>query len=324
VGLKEYVIRRLITAIPTLLAISLITFAIVHLAPGDPLQFFLALNPNTPPWMVEFLKMKYGLNRPLWEQYTKWLWMLLTGDLGYSYVSGEPVSFMISVRVWNTLKLTLTSEAIALSIAIPLGVISAVKSNSVVDHGSRVLALMGVSMPVFWLSLLLIYVFSLWLGIFPTFGAATVGKEYSSIFEQWADELWHLALPALALGLVRTAFLTRLVRGSVIGELQSDYVLTARMKGLSEKVVIYKHVLRNALLPVVTVVGLSMGFMLSGAVLTETVFAWPGMGRLAWWATLTRDYPVLMAITVIVASLVVVFNLVTDVIYALIDPRIKY
>ena len=323
-GLKEYIIRRLITAIPTLLAISLITFAIVHLAPGDPLQFFLALNPNTPPWMIEFLKKKYGLDRPLWEQYAKWLWMLLAGDLGYSYVSGEPVSYMIGVRVWNTLKLTLAAELIALAIAVPLGVLSAVKSNSPLDHASRVFSLMGVSIPVFWLGLMIIYVFSLWLNLFPTFGAATIGKTYSSVFEQWVDELWHLALPALTLGLVRTAFVTRLVRASVIGELQSEYVLTARMKGLSERIVIYKHVLRNALLPVVTVVGLSMGFMLSGAVLTETIFAWPGMGRLAWWATLTRDYPVLMAITIITASLVVLFNLVTDVVYALIDPRIRY
>ena len=323
-GLKEYIVRRLITAIPTLLAISVITFTIVHLAPGDPLQFFLALNPDTPPWMIEFLKKKYGLDRPLYEQYLKWLWMLLSGDLGYSYISGEPVRFMIGVRVWNTLKLTLTSEAIALAIAIPLGVISAVRSNSPVDHGSRVFALLGVSMPVFWLGIMMIYVFSLWLGLFPTFGAETIGKVYSSVFEKWADELWHLALPALTLGLVRTAFLTRLVRSSVIGELQMDYVMTARMKGLKEKVVIYKHVLRNALLPVITVVGLSMGFMLGGAVITETVFAWPGMGRLAWWATLTRDYPVLMAITVIISSMVVMFNLVTDVVYALIDPRIKY
>jgi len=324
VGLKEYVVRRLITAIPTLLAISVITFAIVHLAPGDPLQFFLALNPDTPPWMIEFLKRKYGLDRPLHEQYIKWLLMLLSGDLGYSYISGEPVSYMIGVRVWNTIKLTLTAELIALSISIPLGVISAVKSNSAVDHASRVFALMGVSMPVFWLGIMFIYVFSLWLGLFPTFGAATTGKVYSNIFEQWADELWHLALPALTLGLVRTAFLTRLVRSSVIGELQMDYVMTARMKGLKERVVIYKHVLRNALLPVVTVVGLSMGFMLGGAVITETVFAWPGMGRLAWWATLTRDYPVLMAITVIISTMVVLFNLVTDIVYALIDPRIKY
>ena len=323
-GLMAYIVRRLIIAVPTLLAISLITFTIVHLAPGGPLQFFLGLNPNIPPYVIEFLKKKYGLDKPIWEQYVIWLSMLLRGDLGYSYISGQPVSHVIGVRIWNTVKLTLTSELIALAIAIPLGVVSAVRSNTLVDHFSRVAALFGVSMPVFWLGLILIYAFSLHLGVFPTFGAATVGKEYGSVLEQWADELWHLTLPALTLGLVRTAFLTRLVRSSVLGELAMDYVLTARMKGLKERIVIYKHVLRNALLPVVTVVGLSFGFMLSGAVLTETVFAWPGMGRLIVWSTFTRDYPVIMAITMLVSVMVVIFNLVTDVAYALIDPRIRY
>jgi len=231
---------------------------------------------------------------------------------------------MIGVRVWNTIKLTLTAELIALSIAIPLGVISAVRHNSVLDHACRVFALMGFSMPIFWLGLMMIYVFSLWLGIFPTCGAETVGAEYANFLERLADEIRHLILPAFTLGIVRAAFLTRLVRSSVLGELQMDYVLTARMKGLSERIVIYRHVFRNAMLPVVTVIGLSLGFMLSGAVLTETVFAWPGMGRLAWWATLTRDYPVIMAITMIVSTMVVIFNLITDVVYALIDPRIRY
>ncbi len=323
-SLRTYIVRRLIIAIPTLLAISIITFSIIHMAPGGPLQFYLGLNPRTPPWMIEMLKKKYGLDKPIYEQYLRWLFMLIKGDLGYSYISGEPVSYSIGVRVWNTIKLTLASEVIALSIAIPLGVISAVKNNTLVDHVSRVFALLGVSMPIFWLGIMMIYFFSLYLGIFPTFGAATPGKVYSSIFEQWADELWHLVLPALTLGLVRTAFLTRLVRSSVLGELQMDYVLTARMKGLKERVVIYKHVLRNALLPVVTVVGLSLGFMLSGAVITETVFAWPGMGRLAVWSTFNRDYPMIMAITMIVSTMVVIFNFITDIVYALIDPRIRY
>lgn len=323
-GLRTYILRRLLISIPTLLAISIITFTIIHMAPGGPLQFYLGLNPRTPPWMIEMLKKKFGLDKPIHEQYLIWLGMLLRGDLGFSYISGVPVSYSIGIRVWNTVKLTLTSELIALAIAIPFGVISAVRSNTIVDHASRIFSLLGISMPIFWLGIMMIYLFSLHLNLFPTFGAATPGKVYLSILDQWIDELWHLTLPALTLGLVRTAFLTRLVRSSVLGELQMDYVLTARMKGVKERVVIYKHVLRNALLPVVTVVGLSLGFMLSGAVLTETVFAWPGMGRLAVWSTFNRDYPTIMAITMIVSTMVVTFNLVTDVVYALIDPRIRY
>ncbi|MCD6262800.1 ABC transporter permease [Candidatus Bathyarchaeota archaeon] len=326
--LRTYVIRRILIAIPTLIAISAITFTIIHLAPGGPFQVFLAMNPRTPGWQIELLRKRYGLDKPILVQYIIWLKMLFSGNLGFSFISGQPVKMMIGSRVINTLKLMITSEIIALITAIPLGVISAVKKNSIIDNFCRVTAFLGVSMPTFWFGLLLIYLFGLGVGpfpkLFPIFGASTIGKTFNSVWEKWADQLWHLALPALTLGLVRMAFITRLTRSSVLDVLNKDFVLTARMKGLKERVVIYKHVLRNALLPVVTTVGLSLGFLLSGAVLTETIFAWPGMGRLSVWCTFTRDYPVIMGITMVVALMVVIFNLITDISYAILDPRIRY
>jgi len=323
-ALKDYVVRRTFIAVPTLFAISVIVFTIIHAAPGDPFQFFLGFNPRVSMETIEFLREKYHLNDPIWVQYISWLKMLLSGDMGYSFITHRAVSDAIMIRVPNTVKLVLTAELIAILLAIPLGTISAVKEGGIVDNISRVISLLGVSMPSFWLGILLILLFAVRLNLLPTCGSHTTGMVYSSTWESIKDQIYHLILPAMTLGYLRTAYLTRLLRSSLLEVLSKDYIMTARMKGLKERVVIYKHALRNALLPFVTAIGLAFGFLLSGAVLIETVFAWPGMGRLIVDATFTRDYPVIMGTTMMTAVMVVVANLITDIVYAFLDPRITY
>jgi len=225
---------------------------------------------------------------------------------------------MIGDRVFNTLKLTFTSLLLSLVVAIPLGILSAVKRYTVLDNISRVFSLLGVSMPSFWFGLLLIYVFAVHLHWFPAIGTVDIGEE--SI----ANQLWHMVLPVLTLSIINMAFINRLMRSSMLDVLEQDYIRTARSVGLKERIVIYKYGLKNGLLPIITVVGLNIGFLLAGAVLVEVIFAWPGMGRLIVFSAFNRDYPVIMGITMIIAVTVVFSNLAADIAYALVDPRVRY
>ncbi len=313
--------------IPTLLAVSVLTFAIIHLVPGGPFQMFLGLNPSISPELVERLREEYGLNDPVYVQYFRWLKMMLRGDLGFSFISGRPVMVKIKSRIVNTVILMVTAQVLAVLLAIPLAVISAVRQGRPADNIIRVFSLLGMSMPIFWLGIMLIFAFSLGAGPFPAL-FPTSGVQYlpppPTFLGQIRGRFVHLVLPVIALAFTRVAYLTRLTRSSILDVLNEDFVMTARMKGLKERVVLYKHVLRNALLPTVTSIGLSVGFLLSGAVITESVFAWPGMGRLLVDAVFSRDYPVIMGITMIIATLVVLANLVTDLIYGFLDPRVRY
>jgi peptide/nickel transport system permease protein len=260
---------------------------------------------------------RLGLDRPLYVQYFDWLWKLLNGDFGYSYVRGIPVREYIVRRTMNTLPLTAVGLLLSIAIAIPTGIVAAVNLHKAKDMVATSFATLMWSLPWFWYELMLILLFSVYLGWFPTYGMAEPG---SSLFEQAR----HMFLPAFAYGTLGAGFLARITRSSMLEVLGQDYIVTARSKGLKERIVIYKHALGNAMLPIVTVMGLYFGMLIGGAAITETVFAWPGMGSLIVQAANERDYPVVMGLTVLISVFVTTCVLLTDIIYALLDPRIRY
>ncbi len=322
--LRTYIVRRLLVLIPTLFLITLIIFVLIRLAPGDPITILIASSRKQPsPEIIDALRKELGLDQPIPMQYLLWLGKLLRGDLGYSYVSYQPVTEMIGVRIGRTLELMLVAEIFSVGLAVVLGVICAVKHHSLTDAVFSLGALVGYSVPSFWIGLMALLVFSLGLGWLPSFGVQTKGVTFS-LFGLWFDHLKHLILPAAILIFGYIAYLFRLVRSSMLEVLRQDYIMTARAKGLKERVVIYKHALRNALLPVVTYEGYSIGFLLGGAAIVETVFSWPGLGKFAVDLALRRDYPPLMALSVVIAVMVLLGNLCADIAYAIVDPRIRY
>jgi peptide/nickel transport system permease protein len=266
------------------------------------------------------MRERLGLDRPLPVQFADWLWHAIRLDFGDSFMDGTPVRDKILDRLPATMLLTGTALVLSLVLAIPLGILSSLKRNSAVDYGLTVFAFLGVSIPGFWAAIVVIIIFGVELGWLPVQGMESVGRQVDS---RAIDILRHLILPAMVLGLEGTAALTRLVRSSVTDVLVEDYVRTARAKGLSERVVLMRHALKNALLPMVTLVGLRLPTLIGGAVVIETVFAWPGIGRLGWEAVLQRDYPVVMGLVVFTGVLTILGNLLADLAYAAIDPRIK-
>jgi peptide/nickel transport system permease protein len=321
--MKDYIVRRLITIVPAFFLISLIIFTLIHLAPGDPTAAMGGPHPLNPETR-ERIRIEYGLDQPIPIQYLIWLNRLLHGDLGYSYLNKAPIVEMIGLRIPLTLELGLLAEFLSIAIAVVLGVIAAVKHHSIYDASCSVVALAGYSMPEFWLALVLVLVFSVWLDWFPTSLPATYGLTFATPFHALLDNLKHFFLPVLTLVTVWTAYLFRLVRSAMLEVLTQDYVTTARSKGLKERVVIYKHALRNALLPVVTYVGNSIGFLFGGAAVIESLFALPGLGELMVKSSESRDYPALMGLSIAIAIMVLIANLCTDVAYAAVDPRIRY
>ncbi len=314
----SYIVRRIIFAFPVLIGISLVSFAIIKLAPGDPMGMFF--DPNINPNDLENFRLKYGLDDPFFQQYVKWLFNMLQGDFGYSITrTGTPVIELIMSRLPNTFLLMGVSFLLALLISIPLGVLSAKRPYSRLDYTVTSASFMGLATPSFWLGLMLIMVFSVQLDWFPTGGVATINEPFSI----W-DRIHHLILPAFVLATADMAGLTRYTRSSMLDVLKQDYMRTARSKGLSENQVMYKHGLRNGLLPIITIVGLTVPGLFGGAVIIENIFTWPGLGRLFVEASFERDYPVVMGITVIASILVVLGNLIADILYAIVDPRIEY
>jgi peptide/nickel transport system permease protein len=324
-GLRTYVIRRLILIIPTFFTVSLIVFMIIHLAPNDPVEAMQAGAPGRiSQEMAEKIRKELGLDQPIHIQYLMWVTKLLRGDLGYSYLTAEPVGSTLAGRIPRTIELMLTAQFISWAIAIVLGVVAAVKQYSLADVLSSVTALIGFSTPNFWIGLILLLIFSLRLGWLPASGVHTPGITFASPFHALIDHLKYLLLPTLVLVIGWTAYLFRIVRSSMLEVLKQDYITTARAKGLKERVVIYKHALRNALLPVISYLGLSVGFLLGGSAVIETLFAWPGLGQLMVERALMSDYNVLMGISIIVAIMVLIANLCADIAYAVVDPRIRY
>jgi peptide/nickel transport system permease protein len=321
--LRNYVIKRLLICIPTFLISSVIIFSLMHIAPGDPIEIMFRGTRPTNPQIIELIREKLGLDKPIYEQYFIWISNFLRGDLVYSYVNNQPVIEQINARLWLTIELVLLSQVLSLLIGIVLGVIAAVKKNSWVDNFLSLSSLFGYSMPSFWMAILFILIFAVKLNWFPVCGSQTLGLE----FDFWGalvDHLWHLTLPLLVLSLGSAAWYFRLVRSAMLDVLEMDYIKTARAKGLMERIVIYKHALRNAILPVVTSFGASLGFVLGGAVVVESIFAWPGLGEFAYKSTLARDYPSIIGINMMIVLCVLIANLITDVVIALIDPRIRY
>ncbi|MBS3810958.1 MAG: ABC transporter permease [Halanaerobiales bacterium] len=317
--MRSYILQRFLLMIPILIGVSLFTFFLSRMAPGDPLMHYT--DPDFTQEMREEMMEKMGLNKPIYVQYISWLREALKGNLGVSLrYRSETVVHLIREKISPTIALTLTSLILAVFIAIPIGIYSAVKQYSIGDYIFTLGSFLGISVPSFFLALGLIYIFSLKLRWFPMAGMQTIGSRGGGFI----DILRHLVLPVTALTLMRLAAFVRYSRGAMLEVISQDYIRTARSKGVTEKIVIFKHALRNAAIPIVTMVGMSIARLFSGALIVETVFSWPGLGKLSYEAVLQRDYPVLMGTTLLVALMVVVGNMVADITYSLIDPQIRY
>ncbi len=324
----KYIIRRLLQLIPVIIGISIVVFMIVHLAPGDPI--LMMLGEDATPEDYARLQRIYGFDRPVHEQYLRWAGNALQGDLGVSIRQGAPVGSLLLSRLPATIELAFISVLLAVILGVPLGVLAAIKRETPVDFFSMVVALLGVSMPGFWVALVLLTYVALNVGWIPMFGrGGSVFYGLTQLFTAFdASELWeglrYIMLPAISIGTAMMAIITRLTRSSLLEVMGKDYIRTARAKGLGERVVVFKHGLRNALLPVVTIVGIQFGAMLGGAVITETVFAWPGAGRLIVNAIQQRDFPIVQGGVLMMALIFTMVNLLVDLSYAVLNPRIRY
>jgi peptide/nickel transport system permease protein len=315
-----YILRRLLIAVPSLLGISVVLFTVLALAPGDPFGE-MALNPNVPPEVREALRVKFGLDDPVWQRYFRWLAAMLQGDWGFSFISRVDVDTLILQRVPVTLAVIGASQLLALCIALPVGIYSAVRPYSWFDRVASLFAFVGFSLPTFFTGILLILVFSIKLDWLPFVYRADIS---ATGWQWWWEHLRQSIMPVTVLGMFQGASWTRYVRSSMLDVVRLDHVTTARSKGLTERVVVMKHVVRNALIPVVTLVALTMPQVFGGAIVTEQIFRVPGIGSLLIDAILRNDTPVIMGVTFVFACLVILFNLIADLLYGWLDPRISY
>jgi peptide/nickel transport system permease protein len=315
--LQTYLIRRLVGAVPLLIFISMISFAIVHLAPGGPAAIYLGTNANAS--SVAQVNHALGLDRPIYVQYLKWAGAMLRGDFGHSFSDGAPVLHKVAQALPVTLCLTLSAFVLAWLVGIAIGVAEALHPFTRLDYALTVFSFLFISVPTFFLGMLLILAFTVDLGLLPSIGMTTQGAPFS-----FADLARHMVMPVISLALVEVAARARYVRAAVLETLSEDFVRTARAKGLPGLLVVYKHVLRNALMPLVTIFGLTLPGLFGGALFIEQIFALPGMGRLAVEAVFSRDYPTVMAVNMIAALLVVAGNLLADLMYGWVDPRVRY
>ena len=313
--MKTYVIRRLLALIPVALVVATVAFVLIHLSPGDPAA--IIAGPDAPAEDVAQIRRTLGLEQPLHMQLLRWYGRLVKGDLGQSIFLRKPVVDAILDRAEPTLLLTLCATFIAVLIGVPVGVLSARHHNTATDQTFMVFALLGISVPNFLLGLIFVLVFGVWLGWFPVAG-------YSPLEDGWLLTARSLVLPAFSLGLVQSALIARIARSSMLDVLREQFITTGRAKGLGERVVVYKHALRNALVPTVTVIGISFAVLISGAVVVETVFNIPGLGRLVVSAVSRRDYPVVQGVVLVIAGVYMLVNLLVDLSYLVIDPRVKY
>ena len=316
--MSRYVRRRLIQMVPLLFGISVLIFVLIQAAPGGPEAIFLENRLFIDPQVFEAFRLRLGLDQPMPVQYVRWLTAVLSGDFGISFTTGRPVGVMILERLPATLELMTVSFVFAAVIALPLGAYSAVKQYSLFDFAATTTSFLGIAMPVFWFALILQLLFSVQLGWQPTSGRDTIGD--GSV----PDQVRHLVLPAFVLSIRHIAGWSRYMRSSLLDVIRADFIRTARAKGLRERMVLVRHAVKNALIPVVSIMALDLAGLFSGAVITETIFAWPGIGRLFVQAMFSRDYPLLMGILMMSSFLVVFFNLLADVVYGWLDPRISY
>jgi peptide/nickel transport system permease protein len=319
-----YLAKRLVMMIPLLIGITLISFVVIHLAPGEPTDMQTDLNPKSSVEMRDRLRDRYNLDEPLYIQYGLWLKRIATLDFGESFAQDHrPVLKKIGERMPITIIINLLSIAAILAVSVPIGILSAVRRNSIFDRGTTIFVFLGFAMPSFWLALLLMDFLGVRLGLFPVSGLKSIGYDYMSSGQQLWDMVHHLILPVFVSAFGGLAGFSRYMRSNMLEVIRQDYILTARAKGLTERVVIYKHALRNALLPVITILGLSVPGLIGGSVIFETIFAIPGMGKLFYDGVMMRDYPLIMGILVIGAVLTLIGNLLADLSYAAADPRIR-
>lgn len=314
--MKRIILKRILQAIPILVFISLVSFYLIRLAPGDPVNTFIT--PEMSEDYIEQLRSNLGLDKPIIVQYFYWLKNILKGNFGYSYINHQPVSKEIITRIPATFGLMGASMVLSLVVSIPLGLLSAMYNNKFIDWFISKASYIGISIPSFWLSIILIYIFSSRLRLLPSIGMRTIGVN------SFLDIVKHGILPCISLSFSSISVFTRYIRANAIAQLNENYVEVAYAKGLSKRIVLYRHVLKNSLLPVITILGMSLPSLVSGAFITETIFGWPGMGRLGVNAIFSFDYPVIMAITMISSVTLVLGNLLADIAYYFADPRIKY
>lgn len=329
--MTNYIVRRLLQAIPLLLGILTLVFVFMHAAPGDPTAIYM--HPSVAPEVLEQMRRNWGLDQPLHIQYVRWLASFVTGNFGMSLAQNRPVASILAERIPNTLILSGAALLLIFAIGIVVGIVQAVRQYSLLDNSLTLATLFFYSMPSFWLALMLILIFAYkvyqvdwWPAAlrFPPSGMTSLDYDTLGLFGKLGDRLRHLVLPSISLGVASAASVARYMRSSMLDVIRQDYIRTARAKGLPERKVILKHALKNALLPIITLLGLYLPFLFSGAVLVEYVFAWPGMGRAIYDAILQRDYPMVMATSFVFAAMVVIGNLIADILYALVDPRIRY
>lgn len=333
--MTKYLARRLIESIPVIIGVSVLVFMLLHLIPGDPATTILG--ERATPENVEALRERLGLNKPLYEQYFIWAGNMLQGDLGYTVRGNIPVANEISSRFPATIELALAALIVAVIVGVPIGILSAIKRNSILDTASMFGALFGVSIPIFVLGLLLIFLIGVELQWLPFVGRLDNSVRFERVtglhlvdallagnLSGFKNALEHLILPAITLATIPLAIIARITRSAMLEVLNQDYIRTARAKGMRERNVVMQHAFRNAMLPVVTIIGLQLGRLLSGAVLTETIYSWPGVGKWLFDSIIARDYPIVQSMTLVIALIFIAVNLFVDLLYALIDPRIRY
>jgi len=333
--MTQFILRRLVSLIPVLIGVSIVVFALIRLIPGDPVIVMLGERARVED--IERVREELGFNRPIYEQYIEWMGRVLHGDLGKSIINRTEVMVELRSRLAATLELVIFGLLFGLVIGVPIGIISALKRGTWIDLTATVGALLGVSMPIYWLALIAIYALAVNRQIFPPSARldATMKVDRATGFmlidtllmgdwKLFTNAVWHLILPALVLSTTVMPILARLTRASMLEVMRQDYVRTAEAKGLNERVVVIRHALKNALLPIVTVIGLQLGGLLGGALLTETIFSWPGMGQWTYRAILSRDYPIVQGAVLVSATIYVVVNLLIDISYAYLDPRIRF
>lgn len=322
--MKRWLAKRVLMLIPLLFGISILTFSVIHLAPGEPVEMQMAMNPKVGKDARDRLTKFYGLDKPLTTQYVEWVSRLVRFDLGRSFSSdSRPVLDKIKERLPVTVSLNLIALVIEFGLAIPIGIYAAVRRNSWWDRGVTIFVFLGFAMPTFWLALLLMYLFGVQLSILPISGIHSLGYERLTLFSQIVDCARHLILPLSVASFGSLAGVSRYMRSAMLNVIEQDYITTARAKGLPERLVIMKHALRNALLPLITLLGFSLPGLIGGSVIFETLFAIPGMGQLFYQSVMARDYPVVMGILLIGALLTLIGNLLADLCYAVADPRIR-
>ncbi len=318
----KYIFRRLIQMIPVIIVISILLFCLVKAMPGDPIRAYLGVNSKVSPEIKEKLMADLGLDQPMHIQYFMWLKRMANGDFGESIQYKRPVSEVVGDFLWNTFLLKIVVFILAFGISIPIGIICAVKQYSKTDNFWTVFSLIGISMPSFFFGLLLIFAFAVNFRLFPISGMITPGTDYTGL-EYVLDMAKHMVLPVTVLTISSLASLVRYIRNSMLEVVKQDYIRTARSKGLGEKIVIYKHAFRNALIPIVTLIGIWIPFLFTGSVITEKVFVWPGIGRVLYEGVIMRDYNLIMTLNMLFALLMLMGNLLQDIGYAIVDPRVK-